>query len=135
MYKIKKTSQIVRYGLVGMLAFAAEYSSFLILISMLSEKNLLIAQTISFCVGLSTSFFGSRLFTFKNKTKAYHHDKKTQFAGYVTLALVNLILANLVIYFLINHLNLAYWIAKIIVMVGVVAWNYAILNRLVFKTI
>lgn len=134
MRKIKKMPKFTKYGLIGTLAFAAEYSSFLLVVEVSPTHNLNIAQTISFCVGLLTSFLGSRLFTFKDEAKPYYLGRRAQFSGYVTLAVINLALTNVTIYVLIQHFSVLVWAAKIIVMISVVVWNYTILNRLIFKT-
>lgn len=124
---------MARYGLIGILAFAAEYSSFILILELFSTQNINIAQTISFCIGLLTSFAGSRFYTFSDETVLYRHGKKTQFTSYIMLAIINLILTNLFMYTLIQYLGVVFWIAKLVVMISVVAWNFTILNKVIFK--
>ena len=126
--------KIIKYSIVGSTAFSAEYLSFIAIIHQLSGVNLIVPQTISFCLGLATSFLGSRLFTFKNKKKSYRYNKKIQLTTYAGLAVTNLVLTNVFLYVITQHLGIVYWIAKIIVMLSVVVWNYSVLNKHIFKT-
>jgi putative flippase GtrA len=59
--------KIVAYSAVGTIAFVSEYLSFIIIINTLAiPYTLLVAQSISFGLGLVISFNGNRLFAFKD---------------------------------------------------------------------
>ena len=124
--------QIVRYILVGGVAFLVEYTSFLLLFQFLAESTI-VPQSISFSLGLLTSFLGSRLFTFSNKESEYYYSKRIQFFGYIILATINLFVTNILIYALVEQFGVEAWVAKAITMFSVVLWNYILFNRLIFR--
>jgi putative flippase GtrA len=120
---------------IGGLAFVGEYLSFLLILSYASPENrLLVAQTLSFCMGLAISFSGNRLYTFKQHSAPYHHAVHRQLFAYSMLALANLILSNIAIHLLTQKAGLNSAVAKIIVMLMVVLWNYVIFKKYIFKT-
>ena len=119
------------YILIGIAAFLTEYISFLLIITTISK--LLVAQTISFLMGLIISFFGNRNITFM-KTDSYALSGHSQLWRYVLLALCNLLLTNALIYLLVHKAGIDPVIAKVLVMGSVVAWNYLIFSKVIFKT-
>ena len=119
------------YIVVGISAFLIEYISFFALISMASQ--LLVAQSISFLLGLMVSFYGNRNHTFRSDD-SYALTGRSQLRRYVSLAICNLILTNVLIYVLVHYIALTPVVAKILVMGSVVAWNYLIFSRFIFKT-
>lgn len=132
--KIKNTSgkKITSYILIGGLAFATEFTVFLTLYETL--PNLLLAQSLSFLAGLLVSFLGNRHITFVSRTETYTLGATRQLVGYVVLALINLALTNIVIYLLIEGVQVPAVAAKVLVMMMVVAWNYLIFNKIIFST-
>lgn len=134
-HKRSSVKRIISYGVIGVLAFTVEYGSFTILIHVLKgSMSLLSAQSLSFCLGLVTSFTGNRLFTFNTKDRDYVHSVSRQMGSYMILALVNLCLTNVVIFVLVHHTNIGAQVAKLIVMLMVVLWNFLIFHKLIFKT-
>jgi len=122
-------TELSRYLAIGFTAFAVEYLLFTILIYV--GLFLLVAQTLSFCVGLAISFFGNRIVTFK--AGEYTHSRTAQLWRYVSLALFNLILSNALIYVLVEPLNIQEFIAKVVVMAAIVVWNYVIFSKIIFR--
>lgn len=135
MYKEVNIERLIRYLFVGGLAFTVEYSSFLLIVFIFSDSFLIVAQTLSFCLGLLTSFMGSQKFTFKHDTKPYYYSKKAQFVSYLSLATANLVVTNIIINLLVGPFDWAPWLAKIATMLSVVVWNYIIFNKFIFRTI
>lgn len=133
-YKKYRLTKLIKYGFIGILAFIAEYSSFLLLISFFSPQLIVVAQAISFGLGLLISFIGGRLFTFKDEAKVYKHNTRVQLTSYFVLAGINIVLTSIAIFLLVHQLHILFWIAKIIVMISVVMWNYIVLNKIIFKT-
>lgn len=123
--------KIRNYVMIGGLAAIVEYTSFFIIYSVLPV--VVVAQTLSFMLGLVVSFTGSRRYTFSSQ-RAYHHSTKTQMVTYLSLALVNLVISNLLIYVLVHGVAIMPLVAKIIVMGCVALWNFVIFNKFVFKT-
>lgn len=132
--KIKNASgkKITSYILVGGLAFATEFTVFLALYETFS--NLLLAQSLSFLAGLLVSFLGNRNITFVSRKETYALNASRQLIGYVVLALVNLALTNIVIHLLIDGAQVPAVVAKVLVMMMVVTWNYLIFNKIIFST-
>lgn len=120
----------IKYLLTGAGSFVFEYSSFVLL--MWIFELLVLANVISFIVGLLVSFYIQHAWTFKAD---YKHTKRRQFAGYVTLALINIVLTSAVVYVLVTFGGVVPAIAKIISMVLMVTWNFAILNRIIFRRV
>jgi putative flippase GtrA len=85
------------------------------------------AQTVSFLAGLIVSYSLNRKWVFKSE-----NDIKKEGLKYLTLAIINLVLTNIILALLINILGVIYWIAKILVMGGVAAWNYIIFQKFIF---
>lgn len=133
--KIKSNRRILIYGVVGVLAFAVEYASFLLLIKVISGSYALsAAQTLSFGLGLVVSFTGSRLFTFKSKGAAYAHSVTKQIGSYAVLAITNLVITNIAIYSLVHYLLFIPFVAKLLVMCMVIVWNFLIFQKIIFKS-
>lgn len=129
--KMTGFKKIRNYVMIGGLAAAVEYTSFLVIYSVL--PYVVMAQSLSFVLGIIVSFTGSRQYTFNNQ-RAYHHSAKTQIISYLSLAFINLLISNLLIYVLVHGVVIIPLVAKIIVMGCVALWNFVIFNRFVFKT-
>lgn len=133
--KIRPTKRIIKYLIVGMVAFIVEFLSFTIIFSFTNGPyHLLITQSVSFSLGLLVSFTGSRLFTFSESKNNYANNIKKQFLYYLLLAAANLLLSNLVIYILVQSFFIIPFISKLAVMFMIVLWNYFIFLRYIFKS-
>lgn len=118
----------VRYLLIGGSSAFIEFVCFVFLNKILGL--IVIANIISFLVGLLYSFLLHRLWTFRGNHKI---NPKLQFLSYTVLAVMNLIITSNMIFYLNSSLHVPAWIAKLICMVLVVIWNFIILNKLIFK--
>lgn len=122
------------YLLVGGAAFAIEYGTFLIM-EVYSTAPLFVMQSTSFLLGLLVSFIGGRYITFRARVNESHvRSARIQAFGVLSLGLFNLFATNLLIHVLVHSLGITALLAKVVVMAFVVVWNYAIFNRLIFKT-
>lgn len=134
-FKGELTRRIFRYGLVGLLAFFAEYFSFVYLVDVTtSPHSLVIAQSVSFCFGLAVSFSGSRIFTFNDVSGAYAYSASRQVGSFIALAVINLALSNIVMFVIIQYFFIAPFVAKLFVMAMVVVWNFLIFKKFIFKS-
>lgn len=123
-----KVRQLQKYFVAGGSAFAVEYLLFVVLSSPV-RLNVFIANSVSFVAGMATSFSLNRLWAFKkNRFRLRGHH---QFALYASLAIVNLVLTNIGIGLLI-HQGLQSMVAKLVVMVVIIAWNFVIFRRFIF---
>lgn len=125
--------RILKYLSVGVISFGVEYVSFIILYQHLfSNINILVAQTVSFILGLITSYTGNRNFTFKHANSKYKYSRRKQIFFYFILSIINLIVSSFVIIILVNA-GLRADIAKLITILIIVLWNLIIYSNIVFK--
>lgn len=120
------------YLLIGGSAFVGEYMAFVVLSSL--GVGLVSAQSLSFTIGLIVSFTGNRNITFNSGKSDYILSRRSQLWRYVLLAGINLLLSNTLIYVLVDIWGVWALIAKVVVMISVVCWNYAVFNRIIFQT-
>lgn len=122
------TRSFTKYLGVGVTAFLVEYFSFSFLLS--TGLRLAYANSLSFILGLLTSFLLNKYWAFRVHThaKRTHH----QLAIYIGLALLNLILTNLIVELMVG-LNISAKVAKLLAMVITSTWNYVIFKIIIFK--
>lgn len=127
-----KSNKFYIYLLVGISAFICEYATFIFIVEMLSNMNLVLPQTISYIVGLLVSFFGNRSVTFKEGDSIHANSFKKQAGQYLVLAAINVVLSNILLQVLAaGDVNIL--IAKVIVIGAVALWNFIIFNKIIFK--
>lgn len=119
----------LRYLLVGSATFIIEYIVFYILYVFL-HWNLLLANSLSFGVGLATSFSLNRIWAFKQQEfqRPVHH----QAMLYIALALTNLFINNAIVASL-NAVGLDPRIGKIVAIATIALWNFLIFRAIIFK--
>jgi putative flippase GtrA len=123
------SESLMRYLVVGSAAFVAEYGSFYLLYEE-AKKPLYLANSVSFGLGLLTSFILNRIWTFESKAQ---YSKKTshQLSYYVILSLINLGLTNLLVAILKGQsVNPKY--GKLVAMVITSLWNYISFKLIIF---
>jgi putative flippase GtrA len=113
---------------VGVVAFCAEYGSFYGLY-VEAKWPLYIANSISFGLGLLTSFLLNRLWTFSHKK--YQKKPAHQFSFYMILALINLVLTNLLVGWL-KFMGVNPRIGKLAAMIITSLWNYILFKLIIF---
>lgn len=86
------------------------------------------ANAVSFVAVLFISFLGNRPWSFSGE---HTYSGRSQFAAYLTLALINVSITSGLIHLLVSH-GVRAWIAKLGCMGLVTTWNYLLLNRLIF---
>jgi putative flippase GtrA len=94
--------------------------------------NLLLANSLSFIVGLSISFMLNRIWAFKedNYQRKFHH----QALIYIVLALSNLVINNLIVSGL-KAAGLDPRIGKIIAIATIAVWNFMVYKYIIFKSV
>ncbi|HSX07910.1 MAG TPA: GtrA family protein [Candidatus Saccharimonadales bacterium] len=119
---------LLRYLFSGGTTFASEYLTFLLLFSVL-HLQVYVANSISFCVGVTMSFTLNRLWAFKQKKfkMRRHHQMMAVFL----VGLFNLFATNVIIGFLKHH-GLTPILGKVLAMVLVVLWNFLLFNFVIF---
>ena len=126
-FRLSKSLQ--KYLYVGAGAFAMEYGSFYLMYEVL-HIPLIIANSGSFGLGLLTSFLLNRFWTFS--TKEYSKKAAHQFGFYVTLALINLVLTNLIVEWL-GHMGFNPKYGKLVAMIVTSLWNYMLFKVIIFS--
>lgn len=121
-------SRVFRFLMSGGSAAAAEYLVFLALQSALGHAPLILNQSFSFACGFVVSFLLNRHWVFQS-AGSWTGD----LARYGLLAGINLVLGNVAITLLVGPLGLHPLVAKLVVMVMIAAWNYAIFSKVVFR--
>lgn len=120
--------KIIRFLGAGSLAALTEYGVFLLFSFVLVRGELYLANSIGFLSGLLVSFLLNKHWVFKSKKKG-----SSEFVYYFALAMVNLLISNLLIGVLVNGITVPSFVAKLISMGMVAAWNYFVLSRSIFK--
>lgn len=89
----KLINQIMKFGVVGILAFLIDYGVFVLLANGL-QINYLIANIFGFTLSLIFNYIMSMKFVFERKENA---DKKKEFVTFAILSVIGLILNELII--------------------------------------
>ena len=129
MRKLPISQSLFKYLAVGVVAFGVEYGSFYGLFFG-AGWPLYAANSISFGLGLLTSFSLNRLWTFGHKS--YQKRATHQLGFYVTLALVNLLLTNVFVD-LLTQLGMNPRFGKLVAMLITSLWNYFLFKFLIFN--
>jgi putative flippase GtrA len=118
---------VLRFLVVGGGAALLELGVFQVLV--LVGLDPVVANVLSFAVGMTSSFLGYRLWSF-----AGDHSLPVagQFGAYLTLALFNAATSSVMIHALVGA-GAVPWVAKVSCMVLIACWNYLLLNRFVFR--
>lgn len=113
-------TQLIRYVIVGGLAFIVDYS----LLYLLTEYvgiHYLFSATISFIAGLIINYLLSIHWVFRqSKLK----NRMWEFIIFAIIGLVGLGINNLFLYLLTQYLHLHYLISKLITTTIVMLWNF-----------
>ncbi len=120
--------RLFHYAISGGTAFTIEYGSFLIFYYEF-HLSAVLANTISFSLGLVTSFLLNRFWVFahdKQKKKMVH-----QMSLYLVTGLFNLIITDIMIHFIVKA-GVPAFIAKILLVIIVAFWNFFIFKRIIF---
>lgn len=123
-----KHGRLIKFLISGISAATVEYVVFLCLHIIISDKFLIISQSVSFLCGFIVSFLLNKRWVFQSTGHIKH-----ELFRYTTLALINLILSNIFMWLLVVNVHIVFWIAKFIVMIIIATWNYFIFQKLIFQ--
>lgn len=119
----------VRFLIAGGSAAAVEYAVFLVMMLLSSAAAfVVVSQIASYLCGFVVSFWLQRNWVYKSAGPL-----KKELTKYLLLALINLLLSGGVIWLLVDVGSVQPFIAKIIVMIMVAAWNYVIFGKIIFR--
>jgi len=121
-------TQLRKFIVIGVLAASVEFGSLVFLVRLLNT-NLYIANSLSFLLGLITSFGLNRFWTFKGNK--FQITITGQLGLYFLLALVNLFLTNIFLLLFIKF-GFGYKISKLIAMSLTSTWNFIFYKQAIF---
>ncbi len=119
---------LIKFVISGLTAAAIELCSFLFLIHVI-DRGLILSNSISFILGLITSFSLNKLWVFRGKQRI---NTKKQFLFYVVLAIFNLLITNILIHLIVGA-DVKAEVAKIMTICLIAVWNFAIFKLVIFK--
>ena len=116
----KLFTQILRFGVVGGLAFVIDYSV-LILCKEVFGLNVLLSAGIAFTISVIANYILSIYWVFDvNK----ENDKKKKFILFIVFSIIGLGLTELIMWFGTDICNISYLIVKIIATAIVMVFNF-----------
>lgn len=120
--------KLFKFLVGGAITVSVEYVIFIVLYVLL-DWNLLLANTLSFICGLGVSFLFNRSWAFSETE--YRHRGHHQAIMYAILAATNLLLNNLIVASL-EKVAVDPRIGKFVAIILVAAWNFVIYHKVIF---
>ncbi len=112
--------QVLKFGIVGFLAFCIDYVMLFLLTDILG-CNYLLSSAIAFAVSTLFNYFFSMRFVFVPKDNI---NKIVEFTSFVFLSLIGVGLTVLLMFLFVECSRVHYLIAKIIVTIIVMFYNF-----------
>jgi len=119
--------QFEKYVVSGLISAGTEYAILLVLTEF-AGLWYIFSNTIAYVSGFWLSFLLNRFWSFKSKGNILR-----QLALYGILFVFNLILTNLLLFFLTSIAGIQYMISKILVMGVAVLWNFIIYKKIIYR--
>lgn len=116
----KLFSQILKFGVVGILAFLIDYGV-LILLTECFHVHYLISALISFTVSVIFNYLASMKYVFKGKEGM---SRSREFVIFLILSIIGLGLNELFMWLLVDKFTVHYMLSKIFVTAIVMVWNF-----------
>lgn len=113
----KLIKQIIRFGIVGVIAFIVDYGV-LIFLKELFNINLFISTEIAFIVSVIVNYILSIKFVFDV------NNKSNNFIPFIILSFMGLLLTELIMYIGVNKIKINYLIVKIVATIIVMVFNF-----------
>ena len=112
--------KIINFGLVGVVATAIEYV-LLIILKEIFKIDVLSASGIAFTISLVFNYILSIKYVFIDKKEM---SKTKEMTGFFITALIGLGINQLMMYILVNMVNIYYLFAKVVSTGTVMIWNF-----------
>lgn len=116
----KLISQIMKFGVVGVIAFLIDYGVMVFLTEVLGVHYLLSAL-ISFTVSVIFNYVASMRYVFVGRDDM---SKSREFVIFIVLSVIGLGLNELLMWLLVDKLFIHYMLSKILVTAIVMVWNF-----------
>lgn len=126
---MKKVLEFIRYCLVGGLAFAADFATFLLFTDGLGV-NYLISNTVGFAVGLLVNYLASIywVFVYRKYTKT-----SPEFTLFAIIGVGGVALGNCGMWYLVERAGIGHVYAKYLVTALVLLYNYSLRKYFLFR--
>lgn len=116
----KLIKQLMKFGVVGVIAFAIDYG-LMIILAELFGVNYLASATISFIVSVAFNYAASMRYVFTHKEGM---SKRREFIIFIVLSVIGLGINDLCMWLGTSLLSIDYRITKIVATAVVSAWNF-----------
>lgn len=122
--------QLMKYGVVGGIAFIVDYGS-LYLLTEYAGVHYMLSAAIAFILGLICNYILSTAWVFGESKIS---NKMAEFIGFAVIGVLGLLLNELIIYVSTDLIGLHYMVGKIISTAIVFFWNFFARRYLIFKS-
>lgn len=122
--------QLMKYGVVGGIAFIVDYGS-LYLLTEFAGVHYMLSAAIAFILGLICNYILSTSWVFGESKIS---NKMAEFIGFAVIGVLGLLLNELIIYVSTDLIGLHYMVGKIISTAIVFFWNFFARRYLIFKS-
>ena len=116
----KLIEQIMKFGVVGVIAFVID-CGLLALLTEVFSVNYLVSATVSFTVSVVFNYVASMRYVFTHKDGMSRH---REFAIFVTLSVIGLLINNFCMWAGVELLGIHYLVTKIGATAIVMVWNF-----------
>lgn len=116
----KLISQILKFGVVGGIAFVIDYSLLFMLTEFL-HIHYLVSGMVSFSASVIFNYILSIIWVFEVKKK---RDEKKEFVVFIVLSIIGLGINQLIMWVLVDGLKLYYMLAKVAATAIVMVYNF-----------
>ncbi|MEQ3362765.1 GtrA family protein [Raoultibacter massiliensis] len=113
-------AQIMKFGVVGVIAFVIDYG-LLIFLTEVFGIDYLVSATISFTVSVIFNYLASMRYVFAHKQGL---SRRREFAIFVVLSVIGLAINNVCLWLGVDMFGVDYRISKIVVTAIVMVWNF-----------
>ncbi|WP_139653433.1 GtrA family protein [Raoultibacter phocaeensis] len=113
-------AQIMKFGVVGAIAFVIDYG-LLVFLTEVFGIEYLISATISFTVSVVFNYLASMRYVFAHKEGL---SRRREFALFVILSVIGLLINNVCLWLGVDVFGIDYRISKIVVTAIVMVWNF-----------
>lgn len=113
----KLIKQIIKFGIVGVIAFIVDYGT-LVILKELFNINLFISTEIAFIISVIVNYILSIKFVFDVK------NKNNNFIPFIILSFIGLLLTELIMYIGVDKIEINYSIVKIVATIIVMVFNF-----------
>ncbi|MEY8562906.1 GtrA family protein [Eggerthellaceae bacterium 3-80] len=116
----KLIAQIMKFGVVGLIAFCIDYGLMVFLTEVVS-LNYLISATISFTASVIFNYLASMRYVFRHKAGM---SRRKEFVIFVILSVLGLGINNGCMWIGVELFGISYLVVKIVATAVVMVWNF-----------